>query len=322
VEVEAHCEMQAGQRYDLAVEYSCPGDSGMVGFICGCLIPEPDDLIERAVAAAKDSDCAVVVVGLNPKWETEGSDRVDMELPGRQAELIERVAAANPRTIVVVNAGSPVAMEWEEQVPAILQLWYPGQEMGHALADVLFGDASPGGRLPTSFPMRYEDNPAYPHYPGSDGEVHYGEDLLVGYRYYDTKQVKPRFPFGHGLSYSDFEFGPIKLARERIGPDDALVFEIEIRNAGQRRSSEVAQVYLHDDVSRLPRPEQELRAFQKIELDAGDSRVLRFELDPRALSFYDPDDSTWVVEPGTFELRVGASSRDIRARASFEVGSC
>ncbi|MBW2725267.1 MAG: glycoside hydrolase family 3 C-terminal domain-containing protein [Deltaproteobacteria bacterium] len=318
-ELEIHFEMQAGKRYDLAIEYSCPGGSGIVGFACGCLIPEPSDLMERAVAAASEADCAIVVVGLNPDWETEGSDRVDMELPGRQAELIERVAAANPRTVVVMNAGSPVAMDWEEQVPAILQLWYPGQEMGHALADVLFGDASPGGRLPTSFPRHYEDNPAYPHYPGRDGEVHYAEDLLVGYRYYDTKSIAPRFPFGHGLSYSQFDFGPIQLASERIAAGDTLRFEIEIRNVGQRRSTEVAQVYLHDDVSRLPRPEQELRAFQKLELDAGDSRVLSFELDPRALSFYDPGEPGWILEPGTFEIRVGASSRDIRARASLEV---
>lgn len=321
-EIEAHFEMEAGRSYDLALEYSCPGSSGMVGFWCGCVIPEPANLMQRAVAVAREADCVVVVVGLNPDWETEGSDRVDMELPGRQAELIERVAAANPRTAIVMNAGSPVAMEWEEQVAAILQLWYPGQEMGHALADVLFGDASPGGRLPTSFPRRYEDNPAYPHYPGDNGEVHYGEDLLVGYRYYDTRKIAPRFPFGHGLSYSHFEFGPIQLASERISPGDTLRFEIELRNVGRRHSSEVAQVFLHDDVSRLPRPEQELCAFEKVELEAGDSRVLIFELDRRALSFYDPDAPDgpgWVVEPGTFEIRVGASSRDIRARARFEI---
>jgi beta-glucosidase len=142
---------------------------------------------------------------------------------------------------------------------------------------------------------------------------------LVGYRYYDTKNVAPRFAFGHGLSYSQFEFGSIRLAKQRIEVGDTLRFEIEIRNLGERYASEVAQVYLHDEVSRLPRPEQELRAFEKVRLDAGESRVLSFELEPRALSFYDPDGPGWVVEPGAFEIRVGASSRDIRARASFEV---
>ncbi len=318
-EIEALFEMEAGKVYELSIEYSCPGGSGMVGFGCGCLIPEPPDLMERAVAAASNADCAVVVVGLNPDWETEGADRCDMELPGRQAELIERVAAANPRTVVVVNAGSPIAMEWEEQVPAILQLWYPGQEMGAALADVLFGDASPGGRLPTSFPRRYEDNPAYDHYPGENDEVHYREDLLVGYRYYDTAKVSPRFAFGHGLSYSEFEYGPIRLANECVTLGDTVHFEIEVRNVGPRRSNEVAQVYVHDDECRLTRPEQELRAFAKVELDPGESRALSFDLDRRALSFFDPDEPGWTLEPGTFEVRVGASSRDIRARARFEV---
>jgi beta-glucosidase len=323
--IEAPFEMEAERGYEIAIEFSCPCEAGMVGFSVGCLVPEPADAIERAVTAASAADVAIVVVGLTANWETEGSDRIDMELPGRQAELITSVAAANPNTIVVINAGSPIAMDWEEQAPAILQLWYPGQEMGHGLADVLFGGVSPGGRLPTSFPKRYEDNPAYPYYPGENGEVVYGEELLVGYRHYDTSQVEPRFPFGHGLSYSQFEYGPIELASDRVLAGQSLRFEIEVRNVGERTSSDVAQVYLHDDESRLPRPEQELRAFEKFELEPGETRRLSFELGSRAMAFYDPDqadgtdESGWVVEPGGFEIRVGASSRDIRARARFEV---
>jgi len=318
-EIETIFEMVKGDVYSLVIEYSCPGAEGMVGVTCGCLVPEPADMMERAVTAASEADCAVVVVGLNPDWETEGSDRISMALPGRQVELIQKVAAANPRTVVVINAGSPVDMDWEDQAPAILQIWYPGQEMGFALADVLFGKASPGGRLPTTLPRRYEDNPALPNYPGENGKVHYEEELLVGYRHYDTNGIEPRYPFGHGLSYSEFEFGNLQLANERIADGEPLSFEIEIKNVGSRRSSEVVQVYVHDEESRLPRPEQELRAFKKVELDPGASEVLQFELDRRALAYYDPDAADWVVDPGSFEIRVGASSRDIRARATFEV---
>lgn len=318
-EIDCAISMQAGSRHKIEIEYSCAGEPGMIGFTCGCLIPEPDDMMERAVSAASDADCAVVVVGLNPDWESEGRDRVDMALPGRQAELIERVAAANPRTAVVINAGSPIDMDWEEQAPAIMQIWYPGQEMGHALADVLFGDVSPGGRLPTTIPRRYEDNPAFEFYPGENGQVHYGEDLMVGYRHYDTNHVEPRFAFGHGLSYSTFAYHNLRLANERVALGDSLRFEIEVANTGKRPASEVVQVYLHDEVSRLSRPEQELRAFEKVELEPGASTVVSFELDRRSMSYYDPEAADWVVEPGTFEIRVGASSRDIRARGRFEV---
>ncbi len=316
---EAPIAMEAGRAYEIVVEYSAPGEDGWIGFNVGCLVPDPADGMDRAISAAEAADCAIVIVGLNNHWETEGSDRVDMELPGRQVELIERVSAANANTIVVVNAGSPIAMEFADRVPAILQLWYPGQEMGHALADVLFGAASPGGRLPCTFPMEYADHPAFAHYPGKDGRVEYGEGLMVGYRHYDTRGVEPRFAFGHGLSYSRFEYGDIRLARETVARGETVEFEIDVRNSGERRSSDVAQVYVHDFESRLPRPEQELRAFEKFELDPGESATLRFRLDERALAFYDPAIRDWEVEAGRFEVRVGASSRDIRARASFDV---
>ena len=316
---EAPIEMEAERGYQIVVEYSAPGEDGWVGFSVGCLIPDPPDGIERAAQAAARADCAIVVVGLNQHWETEGSDRVDMELPGRQKELIERVSDANANTIVVVNAGSPIAMEFADRVPATLQLWYPGQEMGHALADVLFGHASPGGRLPTTFPKAYEDHPAFDHYPGQDGRVAYGEGLMVGYRHYDTRGVEPRFAFGHGLSYSTFEYGEIRIADRNPVAGEPVELEIDVRNTGPRRSNDVAQLYVHDVESRLPRPEQELRAFQKFELDPGESTTLHFELGSRAFAFYDPSLPGWEVEPGRFEVRIGASSRDIRARKALEL---
>ncbi|MDP6980795.1 MAG: glycoside hydrolase family 3 C-terminal domain-containing protein [Myxococcota bacterium] len=316
---EGFVSMQAGKRYEVVAEYSAPGEDGMVGFNVGCLLPDPADAMDRAVDAARSADCAVVVVGLNADWETEGSDRVDMELPGRQVELIDRVSEANSNTVVVVNAGSPLAMEFADRVPAILQLWYPGQEMGHALADVLFGEASPGGRLPTTFPMSYSDHPAFAHYPGQDGRVDYGEGLMVGYRHYDTRGGEPRFVFGHGLSYSTFEYGEVRLAKSSFARGEDIAFDVEVRNTGHRRSNDVAQIYVHDFESRLPRPEQELVAFQKFELDPGETTTLHFALGERALAFYDPALPGWEAEPGRFEVRVGASSRDIRSSASFDL---
>jgi beta-glucosidase len=316
IEMKAHLEMREGEEREIRVEY-CRSNPFISGIRVGALLPVPDDLIDRAAAAAAEADAAVVVVGLDDKWEGEGGDRVDMELPGRQAELVLEVAAANPNTVVVVNAGSPVAMDWLDRVPAVLEVWYPGQELGNALADVLFGEVNPSGKLPTSFPKRLEDNPAYLNYPGENGEVLYGEGLFVGYRYYDRKRIEPRFPFGHGLSYTRFDYGELRLDRDRIGPDDGLEVAVEIANVGDRAGREVVQLYLCDVECSLARPEQELKAFEKVALDPGGRKTLRFTLDRRALSFYDPAKEDWVAEPGEFEVRVGSSSRDIRARVRF-----
>jgi beta-glucosidase len=227
------------------------------------------------------------------------------------------VAAANPRTVVVVNAGSPVAMDWADRVPAVLDVWYPGQEAGNALADVLFGDVNPSGRLPTTFPKRIEDNPAYLNYPGENGEVLYGEGIFVGYRYYDRKRIEPRFAFGHGLSYTRFRYGELRLDRKRMAMDGELVASVEITNAGERAGSEVVQLYLRDLECSLSRPDQELEAFAKVSLAPGETKTVRFTLTRSALSFYDPARGGWVAEPGEFEIRTGSSSRDIRARARF-----
>ncbi len=209
VEVKAQLEMRGGEEREIQVEFT-RSNPAIAGVKVGALLPVPDDLMDRAATAAAEADAAVVVVGLDNEWETEGRDRVDMELPGRQAELIERVAAANPSTVVVVNAGSPISMDWVDRVPALLDIWLTGQEMGNALADVIFGDANPSGRLPTTFPKRIEDNPAYLNYPGENGEVLYGEGIFVGYRYYDRKRIEPRFAFGHGLSYTRFRYGELR----------------------------------------------------------------------------------------------------------------
>ncbi len=316
-EVCADVALEAGRASEIVVEFSNDGRAMLGGLKLGCLPALPPDLLERAVRCAAGADAAIVVVGLNDEWESEGHDRADLGLPGRQVELIERVCAANPRTIVVVNAGAPIAMDWLARVPAVVEIWYAGQETGHALADVLTGDVNPSGRLPQSWPRRIEDTPAFLHYPGENGRVVYGEGLFMGYRYYDAKKIEPLFPFGHGLSYTRFSYTDLRLARASVAPGEPIEVELEVTNTGARAGQEVVQLYVRDLVSRLARPEQELRAFAKLSLAPGETQTVEFSLDARALSYWDPDRQAWVAEPGEFELRAGASSRDVRARARF-----
>jgi beta-glucosidase len=305
-EVRADVALEAGRSVELRVEFSNEGRPMLGGLKVGCMPALPPDLLERAVNCAAAADAAVVVIGLNDEWESEGHDRADLELPGRQVELIERIAAANPRTIVVVNAGAPVRMEWLERVPAVVQLWYGGQETGNALADVLFGEVNPAGRLPQTFPKRIEDTPAFLHYPGENGRVVYGEGLFMGYRYYDRKRVEPLFPFGHGLSYTAFRYTDLRLSLSSVPPGASLEVELDVTNTGTRAGQEVVQLYVHDVVAKLA-------------LVPGETRTVRFTLGARALAYWDPAQGGWIAEPGAFEVRAGASSRDIRARAGFEL---
>ncbi|RME80975.1 MAG: beta-glucosidase, partial [Caldilineae bacterium] len=260
-----------------------------------------------------------VFAGLPKEWESEGFDRVNMDLPGQQNELIRRVAAANPRTVVVLNAGSPLTMPWLDDVAAVVQAWYGGQEAGNAIADVLFGDAEPAGRLPTTFPRRLADNPAYLNYPGENGHVLYGEGLFVGYRYYDKKGIEPLFPFGFGLGYTDFEYGNLRLSADQLTPDDVLTLTVDVQNTGSRPGSDVVQVYVRDVESRLVRPEKELKAFAKVRLQPGETQTVRLSLDRQALAYYDPAVPGWVAEPGEFEVLVGRSAADIRLRERFRL---
>ena len=307
----------AHQPVDLTIEYSTSPESGWRTLRLGCQPPLPADPIQTAVDLAAQADVAIIVAGLTNEWESEGFDRQDMALVGRQNELISRVAAANPRTVVVLNVGSPVEMPWLAEVPAVLQQWYGGQEAGNALADVLFGDVTPSGKLPTTFPVRLEDNPAYLNFPGENGRVHYGEGLFVGYRYYDKKKVEPLFPFGHGLSYTTFAYENLRLNSETFGPGDEIEVSVDVTNTGPRAGQEVVQVYVRDVASRLVRPLQELKAFAKIHLEPGECRTVSLKLTGQSLAYYDPAVSDWVVEPGEFVVRVGSSSRDVRLEGRF-----
>ena len=310
-------EMQAGQSYEIVMEYCKPQPTPFSGVRLGHLPPVPADSIARAAALAAESDVALLFVGTSDEWETEGHDRPDMELPGQQAELIEAVAAANPNTVVVLNTGSPISMPWLDQVAGVVQAWFAGQETGNAIADVLFGDVNPSGRLPQTFPKRLEDNPAYINYPGENGQVHYGEGIFVGYRYYDKKKIDPLFPFGFGLSYTTFSYSNLTLSAAEVEPGEAITVAVDVTNTGDRAGKEVAQLYVRDLAARLSRPEKELKAFAKVMLAPGETHTVTFTLDESALSYYDPAQGGWVAEAGAFEVLVGSSSRHIQATGMF-----
>ena len=309
-------ELTAGQAYSLLLEYS-KGIVPVSGVRLGCLPPLPTDALERAAALAAASDVALVFAGLSGEWESEGFDRPDLELVGQQRALIEKVAAANKHTVVILNTGSPIAMPWLDQVAAVVQAWYPGQECGHAIADVLFGDVNPSGKLPQTFPLRLEDTPAYINYPGENGQVHYGESIFVGYRYYEEKKITPLFPFGFGLSYTRFTYDSLSLSAQAIGTTDTLQVSVRVTNSGSRAGQEVVQLYVRDKVSSVRRPDKELKAFAKVRLAAGESQTVTLSITPDALAYYDTLKHAWVAEPGEFEVLVGSSSRDIRLTGAF-----
>jgi len=273
------------------------------------------DLKEATDAAAK-ADIAVLVVGRYNKLESEGFDVKTMDLPAGQDELIAAVEKANPHTVVVLNSGDPVTMtKWLDTTPALLDMWYGGQEGGNALAAILFGDANPSGKLPVSLPKKFEDSPAAKNHPGQNLEVNYAEGIYVGYRYYDTKNVEPQFPFGFGLSYTTFEYSDLKLGQITHGGINGLwQFSVKVRNTGQRAGAEVVQLYVHDGHAKIDRPVHELKAFSRVELKPGESQTIQFKLNNSAFEYWSPETKEWTMGSGPFEVQVGASSRDIRLK--------
>jgi beta-glucosidase len=309
-------QLEAGRSYDVRLDYS--RQTMMLAAVrLGCLPLVPEDAPDRAAKLATESDVALVFVGTNGEWESEGFDRPDMELPGDQAALIAKVAAANPRTIVVLNTGSPISMDWFDQVAGVVQAWFPGQECGNAIADVLFGDVNPSGKLTQTYPMRLEDNPAFINYPGELGEVYYGEGIFVGYRYYEKKKITPRLPFGFGLSYTHFHYSNLQLSAAEIGPAERLTVSVDVTNTGDRAGQEVVQLYVGDVAAAVARPEKELKGFAKVALTPGQTKTVTLELDRTALAYYDERKRRWVAEAGEFELFLGGSSQDIRVSGHF-----
>jgi beta-glucosidase len=265
----------------------------------------------------RSADAAIVCVGFNEGLEGEGNDRT-FELPAGQADLIRRVAALNPRAIVVVNSGGAVATaDWIGRVPAVLQAWYPGQEGGKAVAEIITGAVNPSGKLPLSYGRRAEDSGSFGNYPGSNGRVDYAEGIFVGYRWFDSKGVKPLFPFGFGLSYTTFTYSKIVVDQT---DDGRRTVTFSVTNNGNRGGDEISEIFVSAPVlSRVPRAVRELKGFCRIGLAADETRTVTVVLDPDTFSYFDESKGAWAVEPGSYTIAVGSSSRDIQLTAPVDV---
>lgn len=284
---------------------------------------DTDSLYRKAVELAADADLVIFVGGLNKNHEQdcEAGDRVQYSLPFGQDRLIPELAKVNPNLVLVLISGNAVEMKWVDEIPAIVQAWYLGSEAGHALADVLSGTVNPSGKLPISFPVKLTDNGAHSFdalcYPGDSLHVVYKEDILVGYRWHDTKKIPALFPFGHGLSYTTFTYGKAALSSTDMTADGSITVTVPVKNTGSLPGKEVVQLYVGDNKSSLPRPQKELKAFDKIALNPGEEKTVTFTITADDLKYFDDARHEWVAEPGKFTLYIGSSSTDIRTKGSF-----
>ena len=299
--------LEAGREIEISIEYPLDDHPGIRGYSVGLRPPERTDLMAQAVELAAASDRVLLVVGTDDDWETESEDRTTMQLPGRQDELISAVAAVNPNTVVVVNAGSPVTMPWRDEVEAILYIWFPGGALGDALRDVVFGEIDPGGRLPLTFPTALEDTPAAANYPGVDGKMHYGEGRQIGYRWYRSTNTEPQFWFGHGMSYSEFEVTGASVAGDI---SEEVVVNATVTNTGSRRGVHVVEVFSsyegdHDEMANDFR----FVGCAKVELDAGESCPVTVSLSPRRFSSW--ISGAWNIPRGDFAIQLGRSAGDL-----------
>lgn len=286
---------------------------------------EADDvdetLMHEAVQAAKSADTAVVFVGLPDRYESEGYDRAHLRLPDNHIRLIEEIAKVQSRVVVVLSNGSPVEMPWLPQVQAVLEAYLGGQAVGGAIADLLYGEVNPSGKLAETFPAKLSHNPSYLNFPGEGDRVDYREGIFVGYRYYDKKELEPLFPFGYGLSYTTFEYADLKVDRTELTDQDEVNVQVRVTNTGERAGKEIVQLYVSDVESTVIRPVKELKAFAKVALEAGESKVVSFTLNKRSFAYYNVDMKDWHVETGEFEIQVGSSSRDIHVHTRVNVES-
>lgn len=282
----------------------------------------PEELMIEALEVAQTADFVVFVGGLNKNngQDSEGNDRKSLGLPYNQDKLISALAKVNKNLAVVMISGNAVAMPWVNEVPSIVQGWYLGTEAGNALASVLVGDVNPSGKLPFTFPAKLDDNGAHKLgvYPGN-GEQTYNEGIFVGYRWADKQKIKPLFSFGHGLSYTSFEYGKVTADRKDMNGDGKITFSVSVKNTGTREGQEVVQLYINDVKSSVPRPVKELKAFEKVSLKAGETKTVKFTIDKTALSFFDAAKHDWVAEAGEFKALIGTSSTDIRQTVGFRL---
>ena len=278
--------------------------------------------IDAAVINARSADVALLYVALPDSIESEGYDRSNLDLTPQEVSLIKAVTAVQPRTVVILNNGAPVVMsEWINGTAAVVEAWMMGQAGGGAIADVLYGKVNPSGRLAETFPLKLVDTPAQINFPGGNGEVHYGEGLFIGYRYYDAKEVPVQFPFGHGMSYTTFSYTNPKVSAVTFKDKDGLTVSVDVTNTGKVVGKEVVQLYVHDQKSELVRPPKELKAFTKVELQPGETRTVTLALDFRAFAYYHPGFQQWITENGEVDILIGASSADIRCIQTVKLES-
>jgi beta-glucosidase len=306
--------LEAGRTYSFVIELRhTPTGAGLSGLTIGAMGPQLENMMEEAISIAATCDVSIVVVGTNDDWESEGWDRDTIALPGEQDALVAEIAKVSKRTIVVVNAGSPVSMPWLDDVEAVIYVWFPGQEFGDALVDLLVGDVEPSGRLPVTLPRRLEDTPAFEHHPGRNGVAKYLEGRLIGYRWYDTVGREPMFPFGFGLGYADVKI----IDASKSGTHGV---DVAIRNESTRAGVQVVQVYAHrKDRDGLPsdEPDQKLVGYARVKVAAKGTTMLHIDIDPDAYRMWDPEISAWAQWAGNVELRVGTSSRHIAHRIAI-----
>jgi beta-glucosidase len=314
-EVLADLPLTKGQTIQIEIDMASKPSANLAftALAVGLGLPAGQAELDQAVAAAKAADVAVVCVGRDASWDTEGADLPGISLPGGQVALIRAVAAANPRTVVVLQTGGPVEMPWAGDVAAILQAWYPGQEAGNAIADVLLGHAEPGGRLPQSFPLRFEDGVTFTQdpeiYPGLDGHVRYEEGLFIGYRHHDKTGIDPLWPFGFGLSYTSFDISDLTLGQ--VDAEGNAQITAKVTNTGNRAGSEVVQLHLTPAPCPVPRPKRELKGFAKVHLNPGESRMVTLSLNARSFAWFDTETRRWIASAGRYGVEVGRNATDL-----------
>ncbi|MGG4553362.1 glycoside hydrolase family 3 C-terminal domain-containing protein [Paenibacillus humicus] len=279
------------------------------------------ELMAKAKETAQNADVAVMFIGLPDRYESEGYDREHLSIPQNQIALIEAVASVQPNLVAVLSNGAPIEMPWLPKVKAVLEGYLGGQALGGAIASLLFGDANPSGKLAETFPMKLSDNPSYLNFPGDGDKVEYKEGIFVGYRYYDAKEIEPLFPFGHGLSYTEFSYRDMSISAKEIVDSDTVKISVFVKNTGKTAGKEIVQLYVRDIQSSVTRPEKELKGFEKISLKPGEEKKVTFTLDKRSFAYYNVELKDWHVETGEFEILIGKSSREIVLRDTLLVRS-
>ena len=319
--------MKKDQTYKVLVQFgtgptmtfTTPGATafGAGGLRVGAALKtDPETELNKAVELAREVDQVVICAGLNSDWESEGYDRAHMDLPPYSDELISRVCAANPKTVIIIQSGTPVTMPWQTQCNALLQAWYGGNETGNAIADVLFGDVNPSGKLPLSFPLRNEDNPAFLNFTSERGRAIYGEDVYIGYRFYEKTKRAVAFPFGHGLCYTNFEFKGLSVA----DTGDNITVSLSVSNLGSVDGATVVQIYVSQQNPSINRPPKELKGFTKVHLRAGKMEHVNVSISKKyAASFWDEDRDAWIMEEDKYDVLVGDSSASTPLKGSFQV---